>query len=62
MNVIPPPYKDPDSYFSKRSTAESIELFIGDQAFSTSYDLAPLPSPSRPSVSFAGNTQKDWEC
>ncbi len=30
---------------------DSVEWFIGDQAFSLSYDLAPLPDPPLPSAS-----------
>jgi hypothetical protein len=42
---------------------EIIGWFTEDQAFSTSYDLAPLPSPPHPlpSVSSTGYTKEDWK-
>ncbi len=44
------------------ATAESIEWFIDGQAFSPSYDLAPLLNPSPlPSENLTSDTQEDWE-
>jgi hypothetical protein len=43
----------------RHSSPKSIEWFIEDQAFSSSYDLAP-PRPLQ-SVCSAGDTQEDWE-
>ncbi len=46
-------------YFHQR---EYWLIFIEDQAFSRSYDLAPSPPlPPFPSVSLEGDTEEDWE-